>query len=247
MNFKAKMTGRKAYAQHIAGNRMEDARRFSEAQQHFDTALALYAQAREDGCDDVRYMMAYGVLLLKQSRFDKAREIMRATEQIPGRSADEKKQLRLNYAVCQWKLGNLDQAIALMQQVAQDGKNSMIYGSLGYMLIEKARETGDFAEAVAFNDEAYDYDEDDPVTLDNLGQLALAQGDRAKARAWFKRAIQQKPTQVDTRYYLAKLAHEDGDDAAAREHIEAALEGHYSALCTTTREAAAALRDSLAQ
>ncbi len=30
----------------------------------------------------------------------------------------------------------------------------MIYGSLGYMLIEKARQTGDFAEAVEFNQKA---------------------------------------------------------------------------------------------
>ena len=72
----------------------------------------------------------------------------------------------INYAVCEWKRGRLDRAIELMEQAAQDGVNSMIYGSLGYMLIEKARQTGDFSKAEAFNAQAYEYDDEDPVTLD---------------------------------------------------------------------------------
>ena len=239
------MDGRKAYQQHVAGNRLYDARRFQEAQEKFQQALELYHKAYEGGCNDVRVLMAYGVLLLKQRQFDEAHDLMLKTEKLPGMTAADKKQLRLNYAVCEWKRGRLDHAIELMEQAAESGKNSMIYGSLGYMLIEKAIESGDFAQAEAFNLEAYEYDEEDPVTLDNLGQLALAQGRRDQALDYFKRAIEQKPTQVDTLYYLAKLAHEDGDDRAAREYLESALENPYSALCTTTREQAQALLEQL--
>ena len=85
------------------------------------------------------------------------------------------------------------------------------------------------------------------MTLDNLGQLALAQGKREQALDYFRRAIQQKPTQVDTLYYLAKLAHEDGDDQTAQTYLERALENPFTALCTTTREQARALLDQVKQ
>lgn len=245
MGFRARMDGHRAYQQHVAGNRLYDGRRFQEAQEKFNRALELYQQAVEGGCTDVRVLMAYGVLLLKQRRFDQAHELMLKTEKMPGITSAEKKQLRINYAVCEWKRGRLDRAIELMEQAAQDGVNSMIYGSLGYMLIEKARQTGDFSKAEAFNAQAYEYDDEDPVTLDNLGQLALAQGKREEALDYFRRAIQQKPTQVDTLYFLAKLAHEDGEDEQARSYLETALENPFTALCTTTREQAQALLEQL--
>ncbi len=241
MGFKATLDGRKAYRLHLAGNKLDDQKKFDEAQQKFNEALALYKWAADEGLSEPRVLMAYGVLLLKQSRFEEAREVMLKTEKLPGMGADEKRQLRLNFAVCQWKLHKLDHAIELMKRVGADGMNSMIYGSLGYMLIEKAIETGDFSEAIQFNDEAYEYDEEDPVTLDNLGQLRLAMGEREKAKEYFNRALKFRPGQVDTLYYLAKMAHEDKDDAAAREFLNAALTARYSALCTTSREQARAL------
>lgn len=246
MSFFSDMDGRKAYKLHLAGNRLLDLKKNAEADEKFKEALSLYEKATEAGCAQARILMAYGVLLLRKGQFEKAREVMLKTEKAPGITAAEKRQLRLNFAICQWKLGKLDSAIEQMRRVAQDGMNSTIYGSLGYMLIEKAIETGDFDEAVAFNNEAYDYDDEDAVTLDNLGQLNLAMGEREKAYAYFLRAIERKPTQADTLFYLAKLKHEDGDDEAARGYLNTALEkSSYSALCTTTREQAEALLHSL--
>lgn len=241
MSFKANWDGKSAYRLHVTANRLYDAKQYGEAQAKFDQALSLYESAVKAGCAQPRILMAYGVLLLKQRKFDEAHDIMLKTEKLPGMTADDKRQLRLNFAVCQWKLGKLDSAIELMKRVAEDGKNSMIYGSLGYMLIEKARQTGDFDEAIAFNQEAYEYDEDDAITLDNLGQLALSMGDREKARAHFLRAIEKKPAQVDTLYYLAILDSEDGRKDEARAYLKRALDCPYSALCTTSRAEAEAL------
>ena len=137
----------------------------------------------------------------------------------------------------------------LLQQLRislRNGPNGTVYGSLGYVLIEKARQTGDYTEALAFNMEALDYDEDDAVILDNLGQLHLSMGDKEKALEYFTRAHDIKPKQVDTLYYLALLALDRGEADAAREYLADALSGNYSALCTTTREQAQQLLDSIA-
>ncbi len=239
------MKGRRAYAAHLKGNKLSDAHKVQEAKAAHAEAMALYQQAMDEGDRTPRYLMAYGVLLMRDRQFEKARALMLTTESAPGLTKEEKRQLRINFGICEWKLGHLDNAIQQMKNAGHDNMNSMIYGSLGYMLIEKARQTGDFAEAVQFNEEALDYDEEDAVVLDNMGQLNLAMGDRAKALAFFERAHKEKPSQVDTLYYLAKLAAEDGKQDAAKAYLETALKGNFSALCTTTREMAQALLDSI--
>jgi tetratricopeptide (TPR) repeat protein len=230
---------------HVSGNKLYDAGKADEARAKHKAALELYESAISKGCNRAAYIMAYGVLLLRFEQFEKARDVFLKAEKIPGLNKGEKRQLRINFAVCQWKLGNLDRAIEQLQIAGQDGKNSMIYGSLGFMLIEQGERDGDFSKALAFNTEAHEYDEDDAVVLDNMGQLHLRMGEREKALEYFKRAHKIKPRQVDTLYYLAKLAIESNDNDSAREYLDTALSGNFSALSTIKREDAQALRDGL--
>ena len=243
--FKAEAAGRRAYTNHVQGNRLYDAGKTEEAKAKHDQAVALYEQAIKAGCNKPAYLMAYGVLLLRYGRFDESKELMLKAEHAPGINKNEKHQLRINFAICQWKLGNLDSAISQMKIAMNDAANGVIYGSLGYMLIEKARQTGDFTEAVEFNEKALDYDDEDAVVLDNLGQLNLAMGQKDKALEYFTKAHELKPRQVDTLYYLAVLAAEKGDKKQAVSYLDEALGGNYSALCTTTRQQALDLKAKL--
>ena len=238
-------TGARAYRAHVTGNQLSEKGKTEEAREKHEEALRLYEKGMQEKSLNVNFTMAYGVLLLRMNQPEKAREVFLAAEHDKRITKEERRQLRINFAICQWKLGHLDQAIEQMQIALQSGKNSTVYGSLGYMLIEKARQTGDFTEAVAFNKEALDYDDEDAVALDNMGQLCLAMGERDKALEYFKKAHERKPSQVDTLYSLAKLAAEDGDKKTAREYLESALAGNFSALATVTREQAQALLDSL--
>ena len=239
----ADAAGRKGYVRHVKGNRLSDAGRPEEAKALQREAAAYYERALELGCARASYLMAYGVLLLRFRDYEKAKGIFLKCQGLKDLSKADRKQLRINFAVAQWKLGALDSAIEQLTIAAQDGKNTMIYGSLGYMLIERAKRTGEFDEAVSFNQEAYEYDEEDAVVLDNLGQLKLAMGERDEAKAYFLRAHEIKPRQVDTLYYLALLTLEDGDRERARELLSTALKGNYSALSTVTEEQARELFD----
>ena len=112
-------------------------------------------------------------------------------------------------------------------------------------VIEQGERDRDFAKALAFNTEALDYDDEDAVVLDNMGQLHLRMGERAKAKEFFEKAHEAKPAQVDTLYYLAKLAGEDGERDKALSYLDTALSGNFSALSTISREQAQALKDEL--
>ena len=118
----------------------------------------------------------------------------------------------------------------------------MVYQTLGYLYVE----AGDFEKAVAFNTEAYEYDDEDAITLDNLGQTYYRLGnDKEKAKLYFEKALEAKPGQIDTLYFLAQYDIEAGDKEAARAKLEKALNGRFSPLNYATREKVQHAIDSL--
>ena len=178
---KSKLKARKAYAAHVMGNNELDKGNTEKAAEKHREALELYAEAYNSGARDAQILMAYAVLLMRYDECGKARDLLLECEKTPGLDAKSRKQLRENYSVCMWKLGNLDRAIELMESAASSGKNSMIYTTLGYYYIEKARETGDYTKALEFNTEGLEYDDEDAGVLDNFGQLYYFMGDHDKA------------------------------------------------------------------
>ena len=92
-------------------------------------------------------------------------------------------------------------------------------------------------KTLKFNQEAVEYDDEDPVCLDNLGQTWYrVMGDREEARGWFEKAHQEKPEQIDTLYFLSRYDLEQGDRAAAAAKLEKAAEGRFSPLNYCSRE-----------
>ena len=231
-NFKA----RQAYITQTKAIRANDAKNYSEGIKLEDQAKQQYAEALEKGMNKAGYLMAYSVLLMRTGEFERAMEIIRIAEKLPNLNTDDKRKLTVNYAICQWKLGDLDRAIGAMREVMKNYKNSTVYGSLGYMLSEKGDKTGDYSEAQRFNAEALDYDDEDAVVLDNVAQCYYRMGDMAKAKQHFEKALEIRPTQVDSMYYLAKIRESEGDIKGAQELIAEALTIHFSALSTVGSE-----------
>lgn len=79
--------------------------------------------------------------------------------------------------------------------------------------------------------DSLEYDDEDPVCLDNMGQfLYRVKGDKAAAKEWFDKAHEQKPGQIDSLWFLSRYDLDNGDKAAAIEKLETALEGRFSPL-----------------
>ena len=234
MAFMGNLLARKAYMSHAKAIRANDQHNYAEAIEMENKAIEGYERALAKGMNQAGYLMAYTVLLLRTGNFKRAMETVRITEKLPNLNTDQKRRLTVNYSICQWKLGELDHAIGAMRELMKNYKNSTVYGSLGYMLIEKGDKTGDYSEAKKFNDEALEYDDEDAVVLDNVGQYYQRTGDIPKAREYFEKALEIRPEQVDSMYYLARIKQAEGDIAGAKELIDKALTIHFSALATVT-------------
>jgi len=199
-------------------------------------AKALYQQAYEGGLASPRPLLSYAVLLLRDGEYDKARELLKKIDKLPYLTPEQKQQVILNYAMTVYRQGELDRAITLLKRQLERKVNGTVYGALGYLLIE----AGDFEEALALNTAALEYDEDDPVILDNLGQLHYRlKGDKRTAKQYFDRAIAMKSTMIDTLYFLAQYDIEEGRLEEAREKLEKALDGRFSPLNYVTKQTVA--------
>ena len=252
----AQIDGKKAYNTHLAANRLAKEGKPREAAAKYEQAYALYERAIAAGGQKPGILLGFAVLLMRMGEFDRAMELMQSMRTMKDMTDDDWFDLRLNYAVCLWKKGRLDEAAATIGRAADYKKNAMIYTTMGMILVDQAKLSGDFSAAEAFNREAMDYDDEDAGTLDNMGameeakaDIARAAGDmeaardhRAKALKYYEKAHENNPRQITTIHALARLCHEDGRDDRAREAMEDIDTLYYSAVCPVTREMMEKLR-----
>ncbi len=195
-------------------------------------AMKLYEECLKEGLTEAKPLLTYSVLLIRAGQFKEARELLVKMQKYP-MSEDDRCQLFVNYASCVYKMGELQKGVELLERQHQKVQNGLIYETLGYLYVE----AGDFEKALAYNMEAYDYDDEDPITLDNLGQTYYPLGkEQAAAKPYFEKALEMKPGQIDTLYFLAQYDLEAGDKAAAKTKLETALEGRFSPLNYATKE-----------
>lgn len=208
-----------------------------------DGAMKLYQEAISEGLNTPRYLLSYSVLLLRTGRYQEARELLVKIQKSPLLTPDQRITLFVNYAATVYRLGDIQKGIDVLERQHAKQPTGLIYETLGYLYVE----AGDKDKALSFNLEAMDYDDEDSITLDNLGQTYYRLlGDREKAREYFQKALEQKSSQIDTLYFLAKMDIEDGNNEAARQKLETASKGRFSPLNHATQESVQALLNTLA-
>lgn len=219
MSFFANMAGKKALSAHSKGD--------------YEKALQLYKEAYEKGMDQARLLRAYSILLIRTYQFDEALEVIKKMEKLPGLKEGDRVDMHMNYAIILWKKGHLDRAMQILEDDFRHVKNGTLYSTIGYLKIEQ----GNAEEAVRFNQEALEYDDSDPVFLDNMGQTYYRLlGNKEKAKEYFDRAISIKPTAIDTNYFIALYDIEAGNTESAVRHLQIARKGRFSPLNFATPE-----------
>ena len=255
---KANQLGGRAYRTHVAALQLRQQGKYRECTEKLNEAYRLYGEAYEMGFRKSGALTGYGILSMQMGDFEKARALMLEAAKDKAMKPDDRFTLRVNFAICQWKMGHVDKAIETIRMAAQHKMNGLVYTTLGMFLIEKAKETGEFDEALEFNRKAMEYDDEDASTLDNIGQLYLLMAEherqtggekaaeyRKTGADYIRRAYEAKPDQMTSAYYRAKLLHEDGDDAAARKILDDTKDVTITALCPVSRAQLDALRREL--
>lgn len=242
---KAASLGNRAYRMHVDANKLAGEGKPGEAGEKYREALRLYAEADRLGNVAPNIMEGYALLLLREGRFDEAKALLERMAKNKALSKEDWFKLRLQYSICLWLDGDLDRAMETIGRAAQYKMNGTIYSTLGMYWVDKAKKTGDYDDALKFNLEALDYDDEDGATLDNLGQLyeAMAEADagkaeeyRAKALEFYEKAHEQKPRQITTLYFLARMCHQNGDDVRARELLSVKDKLYFSHICPVSKE-----------
>lgn len=225
--FKTGNPGVKAYRTHAAANRLNDTGKVDEAEKRYAEAMELYQQAEAAGESSPKILTGFCVLLMRDGQYARAKDII--VKIFPDRTLtpDDKYHLRINHAVCQWKLGYPDKALEDMTKAAEFAKIGLYYTVMGAILVQKAHQEGDYAAAEAFLQEAMDYDDEDISTVDNMGWLKYFQQDGEAAKGYFKKAIAMNARYSPALAGMAAIAHDRGKDEKAREYVNRALEVHF--------------------
>ncbi len=201
-----------------------------------EAALVHYSKAHNTGNMTLRMCVTYGFLLLKSGKTleaEKVLDLQRKKRRKFSPSNPEVCLIRTYQALVEWKKGNLDTAVEILQDHHALGyKTAAVFGSLGYFLLTKNK----LNEALIINLEAQEYDSQDKVVLDNLALNYRLLGDLKAAGEVYDRLMSLDPQFPEAWYNYGLYLKEQGSIPQAKEALEKAKSLPLNALSTITQE-----------
>lgn len=191
-----------------------------------------YKQAVKHHTTNSYALLSYGIIKLNEGDYQTADELFKQVLKKKKLNWTIDKIARVDRALTQWKLGNLDRAIEILEAVCQEYERADSFATLAYFYILK----GDYERAASYNEKALEEEKDHPPALDNYGQMYYRQGDYEKAKEYFQKALDKKPTLPDSLYYMGCIAAEQGRRDEALEYLDKALHSPIRPLNTVTRQ-----------
>lgn len=196
-----------------------------------DQALIMMEKAYQTKPNNPQHMVGYGYLLTKKGQLGKAEEVLDEVLHTT-KARDAQMQGKMNLATVYWLQGKREEAHSVQQEVFGEYKNTMVYGNLGYFKIL----LGNLEEALAFNLQAYDYNDNDLTIMDNLAQNYFLLGRLEEAEAMYEKVIAKSPKHAESYYYYAKTLQKLGKTDEAKEQLKQALEKEFALVTALTRE-----------
>ena len=180
------------------------------------------------GAESLRY---YGYLLLRDGQPEIARTVLNHAS-LAAKKPEVKKRVKAMLAVCEWKSGNLDLAIEMTEESMLDYKNTNLYQNLGLMYVI----SGNARKALEFNKEAYEYNSDDLIIMDNLAESYALYGDVQKSKELYEKLIEKEPHFPEPYYGYGLLLFKQGEKERGIELIEKSLEKKFTFLSVMQKE-----------
>lgn len=214
----------RAYYYVVKANRRYDAGEKEEA-------LKFYKKAAKMRMSPTKVKIMYGFLLLKTGHLDEADKELTAL--MKGKLTNEEKwKAKLYYAIVVWKKGDLNKAIELLEEVHENYRCTLVYQTLGLLL----NLSGKLQNAIKYNKEAYDYNDDDSLILDNLGQNYYLLNQNDKAYEIYKKLFEKEPKFPEAYYNYALVLLKNGQKEEAIEKLNQALKQNFTFLTTVSKE-----------
>ncbi len=201
----------------------------------FKGATALYKKAYKTKRLSPDMEIYCGYILLKEGDVKTSEEILSKvkTKNLNDR---QKNSLDTNEAILLWKKGELDSAIELLKAVWARCEAVNVAGTLGALMLIKARETGDFSEAMDFikmTNEKFTYEK---TILANLGEAYYGVNDNINALKTFEELMDCGCNSPAPFYYYGKALEKAEKKEEAKEMYNKALRMRFSNLSTISKK-----------
>lgn len=206
---------------------------------NIDDAFRWFEKAEKHGMNG-KQKISYAYYLMREGRVEKSEEILNrllAFKLTP----EIKNPAKSNHAVLLMKTGRIDEAREELEEIFPTFRTSNVYGSLGYLYILG----DDMEKAKEFNLEAYDFNKENAVILDNMVQLYTKLGEYEEAYRYATELMEKKPVFIEAYYNTAVVEKELGKFCEAKAHLEHALTIRPTFLTTISHEKLQETIDSL--
>ncbi len=188
----------------------------------------------------INQRLTYSYYLLREGNPEKAEEILNRI--LAFKNQDAVRNVAKSYhALVLMKTDRLDEALEELLEIFPTYKTTTMYGSIGSLYLQM----GNIEEAEKFSLEAYDFNSDDPVILDNLVQLYNRKGEYEKAFSYSEELMQKAPTFIEAYYDVAVSAKALGKKELAKEYLEKTKNIKTSFLSQISHEDVARLSEEL--
>lgn len=209
-------------------------------------AFLWFERALKTGKMRPRTQLIYAYMLIRDGVLDKSERLINKTMfMFKDKLGDEfSNPSHLNLSIIKWKRGQITEAIEELEEVYNTGfRSTIMYGTLGtYYLLN-----GQYAKALEFNKEAFEYNDTDKSIRDNLALNYYLCGNINAADEIYSELIEEEPTFLEPYYNYGMVLETLGEYEAAMENYKKALTITVKFLSTVTHEQVQAAIDNLEQ
>lgn len=195
----------------------------------YETARKRLASAYDKGWFTPYQEGTYAFFLLKRfGEWEVSEKISKRVLSIPKLEEADRGLASLNLMMVNFYKGELEQAIEAADELRGKYKSTNYYASYGYFLIE----AGDYEKALEINQEAYEYNKDNPVILDNLGQNYLMLDQIEKAQEIYSELMSKNPEFPEAYFNYGLLMEKLGDIDEGIYQMKKSLDFEFNYLTT---------------
>ena len=206
-----------------------------------ETKLALkkLEKAQKIGKLSIGNKMLLGYIYLREGKLEKARVTLAEASMMNGKKPVKNK-IRAMRALVMWKEGYIKDAIESLESLIADFKNTAVYQDLGLLyVLDKDKE-----KALKFNLEAYDFNSDDMIIMDNLAEAYALCGMMEEAEKLYEKLLEMEPHFPEAYYGYGVLLCKKGEKEKGIKYMEMALDKRFSYLSVLQKEEVSALIES---
>ncbi len=201
------------------------------AQGKNNKALRCLKAGHEHGRAGASNSSAYAYILLRCGQAEEAKVVANYALLSKKISDADKNQVRQILSLICYKKGEYAEATKMMEKIFETYKTTTVYGTLGYYKILAGSE-----DMYSFNEEAYAYNSDNKVIIDNMVILHLMKGEYTEAQALSQKSIDAGNKGVEIYFHAAQAEEGLGNMDKAREYYRAARSCTRSFMTTIGEE-----------